>query len=137
MYFMIFFVLNRVRLTPGLTYTQILVESPPPGFSYSLRKCLSINGKIKTLIDSYPSSNFLVTSNTGSIQQFLPAICTISALFQKEHLSTKVFLQRGCTFRFAKALISPTCRVIERHVCPEARVASSCQRQRALQFDFS
>ena len=67
MYFMIFFVLNRVRLTPGLTYTQILVEFPPPGFSYSLRKCLSINGKIKTLIDSYPSSNFLVTSNTGSI----------------------------------------------------------------------
>lgn len=67
MYFMIFFVLNRVRLTPGLTYTKILVASPPPppGFSYSLRKCLSINGKIKTLIDSYPSSNFLVTSNTG------------------------------------------------------------------------
>ena len=65
---MIFFVLNRVRLTPGLTYTKILVASPPPpGFSYSLRKCLSINGKIKTLIDSYPSSNFLVTSNTGSI----------------------------------------------------------------------
>ena len=61
-----------------------------------------------------------------------------SAHYLKKNTSVqRVFLQRGCTFRFAKALISPTCRVIERHVCPEARVGSSCQRQRALQFDFS
>ena len=99
-YFMIFFCPKqgqRFKLSAAHLYPNIgPVPPPPPWFSYlctisSLRKCLSINGKIKTLIDSHPLSRLSCHDQHRPINNFFRPFAQ-SAHYLKKNTALQRFL---------------------------------------------